>query len=196
MPAFWSPAISKAWPEMARGASVVADALEVERATKLIRLGARVQLLEAEVDLSRERILRLYKEIRKKSPPKGMLPFSTDWFMAWQPNIHGSLFLNIHEFLTKTSVLDDVDALIKAYQLYLEHLAVSDMEPILTVTRAWRLLKFVDSGMLRLAPCTCCKGKFVVHNYDLVDQYECGLCNIPARAGKTARNAARTPLAA
>jgi hypothetical protein len=24
-----------------------------------------------------------------------MLPFSTDWFMTWQPNFHSSLFYNI-----------------------------------------------------------------------------------------------------
>jgi len=182
---------------MARGKSIVNDAREVERAAQLIRLGARVQLLESELALSRERILRLYKEIRKKSPPKGMLPFSTDWFMTWQPNIHSSLFLNVYEFMQKTSALDEIDALIKSYQLYLEHVATAGMDPVLTVTRAWRLIRFVDSGMLRLTACRTCSGKFVVHTHELYDQYECGLCNMPARAGKTAKAArakATTPL--
>ena len=176
---------------MARAKSIVSDAREVERAAQLIRLGARVQLLESELALSRERILRLYKEIRKKSPPKGMLPFSTDWFMTWQPNIHSSLFLNVYEFLQKTSDIDEIDALIKAFQLYLEHVVTAEMEPVLTVTRAWRLVKFVDSGMLRLTPCRTCKGKFVVHTHELYEHYECGLCNMPARAGKTAKAKAR-----
>ena len=56
-------------------------------------------MLESETELSRERLLRLYKELRGKSPPKGMLPFSTDWFMTWQPNIHASLFLTIYRYL-------------------------------------------------------------------------------------------------
>lgn len=175
------------------------DARELERAARLIRLGARVQLLESELDLSRERILRLYKEIRRKSPPKGMLPFSTDWFITWQPNIHSSLFLNIHEFLNKHSQLDFVDGLTKSYELYLEQMSASGSEPVLTITRAWRLLKFVRADMLRLAPCCKCGGKFVVHNYDLLDHYECGLCNIPSRAGKTSKAAPRPlrePLAA
>ena len=34
--------------------------------------------------------LRLYKEVAGKSPSKGQLPFSTDWFMTWQPNIHSA----------------------------------------------------------------------------------------------------------
>ena len=64
-------------------------------------MGARLQVLESETTLSRERLLRLYKEINGESPPKGMLPFSTDWFLTWQPNIHSSLFLGSYRHLTK-----------------------------------------------------------------------------------------------
>src|SRR3954470_4468562 len=103
-----------------RGKSVVEDAREVARASALIELGAPLQVLEAETKLSRERLLRLYKELQGKSPPKGMLPFSTDWFMTWQPNVHASLFINIYRFLDKTTELEEIDAIIKAYQLYLE----------------------------------------------------------------------------
>jgi len=174
---------------MARGRSIVDDVREIERASQLIRLGARVQLLESELSVSRERLLRLYREIRRKSPPKGMLPFSTDWFMAWQPNIHSSLFLNVYEYLNKSSELDQIDALIKAYELYLEHVSTGGLEPVLTVTRAWRLIKFIDSGMLRTTPCRTCHGRFVVHTNDLYDRYRCGLCHMPARAGKTAKAA-------
>ena len=174
---------------MARNRSIVDDAHDIERATSLIHLGARVQLLETELSVSRERLLRLYKELRHKSPPKGMLPFSTDWFMTWQPNIHSSLFLNIHEYLDKSSELDHIDVLIKAYQLYLEHVATGGLEPVLTVTRAWRLVKFIDSGMLQMTPCRICHGKFVVHAHELYDNYRCGLCHMPARAGKTAKAA-------
>ena len=169
--------------------SVVGDALEVERAAKLIRLGARLQLLESEISLSRERLLRLYKEIHRKSPPKGMLPFSTDWFMAWQPNIHSSLFLGIYEYLSKSSELEEIDAIIKSYQLYMEHVGMNGGEAVLSITRAWRLVKFVDAGMLCTTSCTSCKGSFVVHSGDLHADYRCGLCHMPARAGKTAKAA-------
>ena len=73
-----------------------------------LQLGARLQVLESETDLSYERLLRLYKEVSGKSPSKGQLPFSTDWFMTWQPNIHASLFLNIHEYLNKAAELDEI----------------------------------------------------------------------------------------
>ena len=167
--------------------SIESDAREVERAAALIRLGARLQLLDAEITLSRERLLRLYKEIHHKSPPKGMLPFSTDWFTTWQPNIHASLFANIHEYLGKSSEIEPVDALIRAYRLYLEQVASGGMEPVLSITRAWRLTKFMDAHMLCLTPCRSCGGKFIVHSDDLLSRYRCGLCHMPARAGKTAR---------
>ena len=49
---------------------------------ELISLGARLQMLESETQLSRGRLIKLYKELRGSPPPKGMLPFSTDWFMT------------------------------------------------------------------------------------------------------------------
>ncbi len=49
---------------------------------ELITLGARLQMLESETQLSRGRLIKLYKELRGSPPPKGMLPFSTDWFMT------------------------------------------------------------------------------------------------------------------
>jgi flagellar transcriptional activator FlhC len=94
---------------MARNKSILTEARQIERAVILINLGARLQVLESETDLSYERLLRLYKEVSGRSPSKGQLPFSTDWFMTWQPNIHASLFLNIHEYLNKTSELDEID---------------------------------------------------------------------------------------
>jgi flagellar transcriptional activator FlhC len=175
---------------MQRSRSIVGEARGVARAVELIKLGARLQLLESEIALSRERLLRLYKEVRQKSPPKGMLPFSTDWFITWQPNVHSSLFMNIYQYLNKTSEIDRIDLIIKTYQLYLEHVDRSGDEAVLSVTRAWRLVKFVDAGMLCLAACTRCGGKFVMHGGDLKHRYVCGLCHMPARAGKTVKAAA------
>jgi flagellar transcriptional activator FlhC len=171
-----------------RSRSILTESKQIERAVALINLGARLQVLESETDLSYERLLRLYKEVAGKSPSKGMLPFSTDWFLTWQPNIHSSLFLNIYEYLSKTSELEEIDAVIKAYRLYLEQVQVSGIDPMLSVTRAWRLVKFVDSGMLCQTKCTKCGGHFVNHTYELTGQYVCGLCEPPARAGKGKRS--------
>ena len=175
---------------MKKARTVLGEVREIRIASELIHLGARLQVLESETALSRERLLKLYKEIRHVSPPKGMLPFSTDWFMTWQPNIHASLYMNLYQSLINGSELDEVDALIRAYRVYREHIQQFGMPEVLSVTRAWRLLKFFDAGMLTLTPCTKCTGHFVIHTYELTKGYVCGLCDMPSRAGKT-REAAR-----
>ena len=167
-----------------RNKSILTEARQIERAVTLIHLGARLQVLESETDMSYERLLRLYKEVSGKSPSKGQLPFSTDWFMTWQPNIHASLFLNIHEYLNKVAEMEEIDTVIKAYQLYLEQIGAQGLEPRLSVTRAWRLVKFVDNGMLTMTACRKCGGHFVTHPHEIARHYVCGLCNPPARAGK------------
>ena len=166
--------------------SVLNDSKQVERAVALIQLGARLQVLESETNLSYERLLRLYKEVAGKSPSKGQLPFSTEWFLTWQPNIHASLFLNTYEYLTKVSALDDIEAIMKAYKLYTEQIATCGVEPLLSITRAWRLVKFVDNHMLAMTKCCKCGGHFVSEAYENSRHFECGLCTPPARAGKGA----------
>jgi flagellar transcriptional activator FlhC len=169
---------------MARVKSIVEEARQIDTAIELIKLGARLQVLEDATDLSYERLLRLYKEVAGKSPSKGQLPFSTDWFMTWQPNIHATLFLNVHEYLNKVAVLEEIDIIIKAYRLYEEQVQAMGLEPMLSITRAWRLVKFVDNGMLTLTKCSCCGGHFVTHPHEIARHFVCGLCNPPARAGK------------
>jgi flagellar transcriptional activator FlhC len=170
--------------------SLLAENRQIQRAIELIQLGARLQVLESETDLPYERLLRLYKEVAGKSPPKGQLPFSTDWFMTWQPNIHASLFLNIYEHLQKTTAIEPIDAIAKAWRLYRDEVEAHGVEPILSVTRAWRLVKFVDSGMLCLTSCRHCRGRFVNHKFEIDQHFACGLCEPPARAGKALRSGA------
>ncbi|MDB5760073.1 MAG: flhC [Burkholderia sp.] len=166
--------------------SLVSEAREIGLAIELIKLGARLQLLELETSLSRERLLKLYKELKGMSPPKGMLPFSTDWFITWQPNIHSSLFINIHRYMTQHAGITGIEAVMKAYQLYLEQMPPAPgEEAVLSLTRAWTLVRFFDSKMLTTAKCCQCNGDFVTHSFDLNHNYACGLCHMPSRAGKT-----------
>ena len=170
-----------------RNKSVLLEAKDIQKAVELIQLGARMQMLEAETALSRERLLKLYKEVRGVSPPKGMLPFSTDWFMSWQPNIHASLFMAFFRFVRSNAGLEGLEAIMQAYRLYNEHIVSFEMEQVLSLTRAWTLIRFVDAKLLQSARCTCCGGEFVAHAYDPTQNYICGLCHVPSRAGKTRR---------
>ncbi|SFE08008.1 flagellar transcriptional regulator FlhC [Nitrosomonas sp. Nm166] len=168
-----------------RNRSILTEARQIQLATELIILGARLQVLEMNTNLSRERLVKLYKEIRGVSPPKGMLPYSEDWFMSWQPNMHSSLFINIYNYIIANTGINGIDALIKSYRLYIEHISVHQLEKVLSLTRAWTLVRFVESGVLCITPCINCHGKFIVHSLEIHSNHVCGLCNIPSRAGRT-----------
>jgi len=167
--------------------SVSQEADDILLASAMISLGARLQVLEAETSLSHDRLSRLYREIRGCSPPKGMLPFSVDWFMTWLPNIHSSLFYNVYEFLNTRTASRGIRATIDAYRLYLEHAGLENQadEPVLSFTRAWMLVRFFDSGMLQLSPCRQCGGHFIAHAHDPQGDFVCAICRPPPRAGKT-----------
>ena len=191
--------------------SVAKEADDILLAGEMIRLGARLQVLQAETDISHDRLARLYREIRGCSPPKGMLPFSVDWFMTWLPNIHSSLFYNVYQFFNTQSPSRGIRATIDAYRLYLEHVKLggtptgpeadasavalgtlgnAELEAPLSFTRAWMLVRFFDSGMLQLSACHSCSGHFVTHAHDPKQGFVCAICRPPPRAGKT-RAAAR-----
>src|SRR5512135_2188187 len=122
--------------------SLLTEMRDTQLAIELIELGARPQVLETETKLSRERLLKLYKEVKGESPPKGMLPFSTDWFLTWQPNMHASLFMSFHRFFVENTAVRGVDAIVKAYRMYLDQIKDSGMEQVLSLTRAWTLVRF------------------------------------------------------
>ncbi len=165
--------------------SIVMEAKDIHLAMELITLGARLQMLESETQLSRGRLIKLYKELRGSPPPKGMLPFSTDWFMTWEQNIHSSMFYNTYSYLIKAGLCRGVEAVIKAYRLYLEQCPHRPGEPaLLALTRAWTLVRFVDSEMLQLSGCNCCKGTFITHAHQPLYNFVCSLCQPPSRAVK------------
>ncbi|RIX78178.1 flagellar transcriptional regulator FlhC [Acidovorax cavernicola] len=164
--------------------SILGEVRQVQLAVELIGLGARLQFLEAVVALSRERLIRLYKELKGVSPPKGLLPFSTDWYMTWLANIHSSMFYNIYRFMLDEAGEDELPALIKAYRLYAEQVQAQGSEVVLDFTRAETMVRFFDSDMLQLSPCSRCGGHFVAHAHDNKNGYVCVLCRPPSRAGK------------
>jgi flagellar transcriptional activator FlhC len=130
--------------------TVLGEVKEVKLAIELIALGARLQFLEAEVGLSRERLIKLYKELKGVSPPKGLLPFSTDWYMTWLANIHSSMFYNIYRFMLDQAKESKLQALIKSYRLYQEQSEYQGGEVVLDFTRAYTMVRFFDSDMLQL----------------------------------------------
>lgn len=177
--------------------SIIDEGRQIRLAIELIQLGARLQVLQTETELSRRRLISLYKEIHGVSPPKGMLPFSTDWYVTWLPNIHSSLFFNVYLSLRRESGHTRMQSVVKAYRLYIEQAPPEeDEKPVLALTRAWMLVRFFESDMMTMSTCRRCHGKFVNHAYSLDENFVCGICHPPSRAGKTrkkARKAAAKP---
>lgn len=87
-------------------------------------------------------------------------------------------------FLLKTGLCSGVDAVIKAYRLYLEQCPQPPEGPLLALTRAWTLVRFVESGLLELSSCNCCGGNFITHAHQPVGSFACSLCQPPSRAVK------------
>lgn len=171
--------------------SLVNEMHQVRLAIELIELGARLQVLETETEISRAKLIKLYKEVRGMSPPKGMLPFSADWFITWLPNVHSSLFYNIYLRMREDHGCGRMEAFVRAFRLYQEQVQLDNAETVLGLTRAWTLIRFFESDLLQLSQCTRCGGHFVAHAHSPVHDYVCGICQPPSRAGKTRKSKVR-----
>lgn len=173
---------------------------QVQTAIELIELGARVQTLEDVTDINRGRLVRLYKEVRGEAPAKGMLPYSTDWFATWKPNIHSSLFLSFYNRIKDLRGITYSRALATAYRLYSEQVLLNNHDDdglVLTFTRAWMLTRFIESNQLETCLCTSCQLHFITLTYTLTDNFVCGLCSPPSRAGVSfdkSKKASVTPI--
>ncbi|HEB26342.1 MAG TPA: flagellar transcriptional regulator FlhC, partial [Porticoccus sp.] len=68
--------------------------------------------------------------------------------------------------------------------LYTEQMALDDIEPVLSLTRAWTMVRFFENDLLDVCNCTVCDCKFVVHAHEPEKIFICGICQPPSRAGK------------
>lgn len=168
-------------------------AQDIFNAIELIKLGARMQVLESLTQISREKLSRLYREIKGQSPAKGILPFSTDWFMTWQANIHSSLFANIYHTAYPEGKID-AQRLASAYHIYLDMIEAIGIEPVLSVTRAWTLLRFMEAELLQRTSCMRCHGLFITHAHEPAKHFVCGMCNMPSRANACSSTMAKKSL--
>ncbi len=92
------------------------------------------------------------------------------------------MFYNAYEFLMNSGQCTGVDVIVKAYRLYLEQCPPAPgEEPLLALTRAWTLVRFVESGMLQRSVCSCCSGSFVTYAHIPENSFTCSLCQ-PRRA--------------
>jgi flagellar transcriptional activator FlhC len=134
-----------------RNKSVLQEAQDIQKAVDLIRLGARMQMLEAETSLSRERLLKLYKEVRVFRLPRGCFRFpQTGSCPGSRTSMHRCSW-RFYRFVRLHAKQEDLDAIVQAYRLYNEHIESFEMEQVLSLTRAWTLIRFFDAKLLQSA---------------------------------------------
>jgi len=157
------------------------EARQVRQAIELIELGARLPLLEAELGLGRERLIALYEEVKGVPPAESTAVLPPGWFLPWQPNMHASLFIAIWRYLHQYLGVAGADALVQGYRLYTGHMQAAALTPVLTMMRAWTLIRYLGAS-LRTAPCAVCGTDFVVPRHDTGRDAACGLCRPPFNA--------------
>jgi|SRR5690625_2502527 len=180
--------MSKTKPQRGRGLGLQKMRQEIELASQMIRLGAPLGIIVKETALDKQRLSRLYRELMNKKPPGGMLPFSSEWYLGWLPNIHATVFYTAYLFLNICCKVERRQALVNGYQLYLEYATAGRPEgkqerPVLSFSRAWLLLRYVELRLFDLAICRACHGSFLAPTYLARWQFVCGICKPPNRAG-------------
>ncbi|WP_414501114.1 FlhC family transcriptional regulator [Zymobacter sp. IVIA_12111.31 C1] len=156
---------------------------QTQVALQFVELNTPVSIIALETGLSATMLRRMYIEHTGQRPPRGVLPFSADWFLQWRPNIHASLFANLYVDLMRTR-LTAPERLTAAYRHYLSELACfDDSETLLSMARAWTLLRFCRSQILQLTPCHRCQARYISAAYQPSNNFTCGICHTPSHAG-------------
>ncbi|WP_435632133.1 FlhC family transcriptional regulator [Carnimonas bestiolae] len=170
-------------PNQGPNASLIDQTREQTLAIEMIKLGARPSVILQSLNIPYARVARLYREMTGKPLPKGTLPFATDWFLQWRANIHSSVFLNYHRRLESLSMQCSTELLLSSYRHYLNWQEAPPAEALLSMTRAWTLLRFLESHLLQMTRCTRCGRLFVDYANAPQQSFRCGLCAPPSRAG-------------
>lgn len=169
--------------------SIIEDIQKIEIARAMVKFGARLQIIVLETGLGRDRLSRLYREIRgSHALSKGLLPFAEEWYTSWLNNIHSSCFYAYFE-----QVMENYPEqsrgwhLVQAYTLYTQselarHHAKADKSPPLNFTRAWVLTRLVAAGALQMRDCSTCSVPFIARADGYADDLICKVCNPPKRS--------------
>ena len=159
-----------------RNKSVLQEAQDIQKAVELIRLGARMQMLEVELPSAANGFWKLLQG-GSRGFPRGMLPFSTDWFgvvAAEHPCLlHGALSLCPRPCRSGGS-----DAIVQACRPTTIILNLSEMEQVLSPD-AGTWIRFFDAKP-RSQPDVHAVVGVVVHAFDpTMIMYEVP-CHVPS----------------
>lgn len=147
-------------------------------AIHLLELGARVPVVVEMTHLSNWYLRKLSLEIRGEPPCKGQLPNSEIWYLKKQNNLHASLFTVIYDKVLQQAQehMDLCHLLVAAYRIYCQQVEAAELKVLLSVDRAWGLVKSLQHRHLKRCRCRQCQGSFVANNSRLESQFVCWGC--------------------
>ena len=157
--------------------SALLELRQMNLAVDLIRMGARATLVRQYCpDISQYKIGRLYVEVTGILSKRGMLPSCEAWFLSYRGTLHSSIFMEYHQ----KSTLKGGYKLVQAYRNYLDYCWRFELKPILSITRGWILLRYIESEVLMTDRCSKCDW---LHPYRLSVQGKpdpCIMCAMPS----------------
>ena len=173
---------------MATKRTLLAEIARYRQAERLLALGARVPVVLEMTRLSNWFLRKLAREVCGCPPKKGQVPNSELWYLRGRNNLQASMFMAMHCHTASVAGedVDRCDLLIAVYERYLAVLVSARIEPVLTLDRAWWLLKSFQIRNLKLVECCRCNGRYVRHYGDLERGFVCDGCRRATVPGEAA----------
>lgn len=152
----------------------IAELERLEDCRRLLTLGARPCIAAHAAEVPIGRAVRLYRSLFGRRAPRGMLPCSSEWyFQTRRRRIEASCFAAIHLRLYPLNArLSRARLLIASWSAY----ARGRDGPLISVDRAWLLLRLMDAGEILVVRCGSCAARQAVLRGEPLPVIRCALC--------------------
>ncbi|MDE1989089.1 MAG: hypothetical protein KGI82_01360 [Betaproteobacteria bacterium] len=172
------------------------EILQYRNAEQLFRLGARVPIVAEMTHLSSWFLRKLSLEIRGEAPRKGQIPNSDQWYLRRQNHLQASLFCAIYDSVKRVACdeADECALLVSAYSELGRALEAAGITLLMSVDRAWWLLKSLQIRNLQRARCRACGARYLQPWGKLERNFLCGDCRsrgYTLAGGRSPRQVAR-----
>ncbi len=151
---------------------------QYRNAERLLSLGARVPIVMEMTRLSSWFLRKLSLEIHGEPPRKGQIPNSDQWYLRRQNHLQASLFCSIHDAFRRHAGHDPdrCTLLVSAYAHWRQTIEASGTTPVMSVDRAWWLVKSIEIRNLQRSRCRVCRGRFLQVWGKLEKHFVCSEC--------------------
>lgn len=147
----------------------------LRRVKALCKLGARPPVIRALMPSFPEAFVSaVWEGEQGRRPPRGPLPHTVTQYLDHAARrLHSSFFLTAFHDLREKGI-HDTDAIIVAYQRYMRMMDGVTEEPIMSLDRAWVLVRdFVKLKSIKLVTCPNCGTRYVHSRDELVSERNC-----------------------